>query len=214
MAALLWTVLGGALCALLVRTLERVRIFNWLPMLTGPFCAVNTVLHPIFARWHRDADSLGMPPFEVPELIPDVVIGSVLASAQVLLTDHWITGLMVIAIMFLAGAREGLWSLVGALSATVLGFWILGWQPAMTGLAGYCGFLTALALGAVFPRHDAARAVRLLVPLVAACVTVPLWWALQQTGMAVYTWPFVLTTWAVLLTQRTWAGRERAGAAS
>lgn len=213
-AGFIWTVLGGALCALLVRALERVRIFNWLPMLTGPFCAVNAALNPVFARWHRDAESPGAPPFELVGPIADLISGTLRASAQVLLTDHLLTGLLVIAIMFLAGAREGLWSLIGAVAATVFGFWILGWQPTMAGLAGYCGFLTALALGAVFPRHDAARAVRLLVPLAAACVTVPLLWVLQQTGMAVYTWPFVLTTWAVLFAQRQWARRELNGAAS
>ncbi|PBB07383.1 hypothetical protein CKW39_13575 [Kocuria sp. WRN011] len=213
-AALVWTFLGSALCALLVRALERLRIFNWLPMLTGPFCAVSTALNPVFARWHRDAESPGAPPFELLGPIPDLVTGTVRASAQVLLTDHLITGLLVLAIMFFAGVREGLWSLVGALTATALGFWLLGWQPTMAGLAGYCGFLTALALGAVFPRNDAARAVRVLVPLVGACLTVPLWWALQQAGMAVYTWPFVLTTWAILFAQRRWARRERAGAAS
>lgn len=213
-AALVWTVLGSALCALLVRALERLRTFNWLPMLTGPFCAVNTALNPVFARWHRDEESESGPPIELLGPIPDLITGTVRASAQVLLTDHWITGLLVLAIMFFAGVREGLWSLVGAVAATALGFWLLGWQPTMAGLAGYCGFLTALALGAVFPRNDAARAVRLLVPLVGACLTVPLWWAMQQTGMAVYTWPFVLTTWAMLFAQRRWARRERAGATS
>lgn len=213
-AALIWTVLGGALCALLVRVLERLRIFDWLPMLTGPFCAVNTALNPVFARWYREPEPLTAPPFELAGPITDLVSGTVRASAQVLLTDHLLTGLLVLVTMFVAGAREGLWSLTGAVAATALGFWILGWSPAMAGLAGYSGFLTALALGAVFPRNDAALIVRLLVPLAGACVTVPLWWLLQQTGMAVYTWPFVLTTWAVLLTQRRWVRREVAGAAS
>ncbi len=213
-AALIWTIVGGALCALLVRALERLRIFDWLPMLTGPFCAVNTVLNPVFAQWHRNDESSTAAPFELAGPIAELVTGAVRASAQVLLTDHLLTGLLVLATMFFAGAHEGLWSLTGAVAATALGFWILGWSPTVAGLAGYSGFLTALALGAVFPRNDAARAVRLLVPLAGACVTVPLWWALQQTGMAVYTWPFVLTTWAVLFAQRQWARREVAGAAS
>ena len=211
-AALIWTILGSALCALLVRFLERIRIFSWLPMLTGPFCAVNSALNPVFGRWHQDVSAV--PPFEPFGPLPDLVIGTIRACAQVLLTDHLLPGLLVLALMFFAGAREGLWSLAGALLTTALGFWVLGGDPATAGLAGYCGFLTALALGAVFPRHDAARAVRVLVPLVGACLTVPLWWALQHTGTAIYTWPFVLTTWAVLIAQRRWARRERVGAAS
>lgn len=213
-AALIWTILGSALCAMLVRFLERLRIFTWLPMLTGPFCAVNSALNPVFGRWHRDTESSAAPSFELFGPLPDLVTGTVRASAQVLLTDHLLTGLVVLALMFLAGAREGLWSLTGAVAATALGFWILGGESAAAGLAGYCGFLTALALGALFPPADAARAVRLLVPLAGACLTVPLWGALQHTGMAVYTWPFVLTTWAVLIAQHRWARREVARAAS
>lgn len=211
-AALTWTVLGSALCALFVRVLERIRIFTWLPMLTGPFCAVNSALNPVFGRWHQDVSAV--PPFESIGPLPDLVSGTLRACAQVLLTDHLLTGLVVLALMFLAGAREGLWSLTGAVAATALGFWILGGESAAAGLAGYCGFLTALALGALFPPADAARAVRLLVPLAGACLTVPLWGALQHTGMAVYTWPFVLTTWAVLIAQHRWARREVARAAS
>ena len=211
-AALIWTILGSALCAVLVRFLERLRVFIWLPMLTGPFCAVNSALNPVFGRWHQDTSAV--PPFELFGPLPDLVTGTVRASAQVLLTDHLLTGLVVLALMLLAGAREGLWSLTGAVAATTLGFWILGGEPAMAGLAGYCGFLTALVLGAVFPHNDAAFTVRLLVPLAGACLTVPLWGALQDTGMAVYTWPFVLTTWAVLIAQHRWARREVAGAAS
>ncbi|WP_223841785.1 urea transporter [Kocuria sp. cx-455] len=211
-AALIWTVLGSALCAVLIRFLERLRIFTWLPMLTGPFCAVNSALNPVFGRWHRDTSEA--PPFEFFGPLPELVTGTVRASAQVLLTDHLLTGLLILALMFLAGAREGLWSLTGAMAATALGLWILGGEPATAGLAGYCGLLTALALGAVFPPDDAARALRLLVPLAGACVTVPLWWAMDQTGMAVYTWPFVLTTWVTLVTQRRWTRREVAGAAS
>lgn len=178
-------------------------------MLTGPFCAVNSALNPVFGRWHQDVSAV--PRFEPIGPLPGLVTGTLRACAQVLLTDHLLTGLVVLALMFLAGAREGLWSLTCAVAATALGFWILGGEPATAGLAG---FLTALALGALFPPADAARAVRLLVPLAGACLTVPLWGALQHTGMAMYTWPFVLTTWAVLIAQHRWARREVARAAS
>lgn len=212
--ALAWTVLGGVLCALLVRVLERLRVFDWLPMLTGPFCAVNSALTPLFAAWHRDASPPSALPGGLTGPLIDVVLGTVRAAAQVVLADDWVTGALVLVIMFLAGTREGLWSLTGAALSTVLGFWALGGDPAIAGLAGYSGFLTALALGAVFPRNDAARPVRVLVPLIAAAVTVPLWWVLSLTGVAVYTWPFVLTTWTVLIGQRKVARRRGAGAAS
>ena len=198
-AAVVWTVVGGALCAAVIRAAERWRFIPWLPMLTGPFCLVNSVFTPLFAPW-RVASAPAEP---VAGVLPGPLLDTVRGAAQVLLADHPLTGVVVLAAMFLAGWREGTWALLGAVLATLLGLAVFGPEFVSLGLAGYSGFLAALALGAVFPAPaEDALAVRLLVPLAGACLTVPLQWALLQTGIAVYTWPFVLVTWAGLALRR------------
>lgn len=209
-AAGIWTVVGALLCAVVIRAVEQWRFLPWLPMLTGPFCLVSSALNPLFAPWRV------APPAPEPLMgaLLSPAIGTVRAAAQVLLTDHFPTGIVVLAAMFLAGWREGTWALVGALLATLLGLAVFGPDFVSLGLAGYSGFLTALALGAVFPTpEDDARAVQLLVPLIGACLTVPVQWVLLQTGIAVYTWPFVLVTWAGLTLRRAVQRRRATPAA-
>lgn len=71
----------------------------------------------------------------------------------------------------------------------------------LNGLDGYSGVLVALALGTVFLGADARR---VPVTLVGVALTVPVRWLMIHTVIPVYTWPFILVTWAML-----WIVRRR-----
>ncbi|WP_260853459.1 urea transporter [Kocuria palustris] len=76
---------------------------------------------------------------------------------------------------------------------------ITGDMAAMsTGLNGYSAVLVAIAVGSVFsPGRGIAQ--RLLWALLGVAAAVVLRWALEPLPVPTYTWPFVLSLWAVLI---------------
>ena len=138
----------------------------------------------------------------------DVLAGAVRGAHQVILGGSVLGGLLVLAGMFAAGWRAGVWAAAGTLVGTLAGFVGIGQGPAASGLLGYGALLVTVALGVAFPARG-SRILRIGVPVLAAAVTVPLWWVITAVGVAPYTWPFVLVTWTVLaLRSRQWRAGE------
>lgn len=192
------TVVGAAACLPVHLLLER--IFHRLPVggrslpvLTAPFCAVagalTTTVH-------------GLPgaaaPLETGEgPLREGALGLVGNVAQVFLTDGIAAGLLILAALFVADVRVGLWAAFGSLVAVGAG--LQGWDPASlsAGLSGYSSCLVGVAVGATFlPGSRATR--RLGWVLVGSVAAVAVTAVLHHTPVPVYTWPFVLVTWVVL----------------
>ena len=191
--AVLWTGVGSVACAVIVWGAPKLSWPASLPMLTGPFCLVNSIAVAVavpFERARGAAVPLGSP-------VHDVLAGTVRGAHQVILGGSVLGGVLVLAGLLAAGWRTGAWGAAGALVGTLVGYAGIGPGPAVSGLLGYSALLVTVALGAVFPARG-SRIVRIGVPVLAAALTVPVWWALTFVGIAPYTWPFVLITWTVL----------------
>ncbi|MEX5277207.1 urea transporter [Kocuria sp. CPCC 205261] len=202
--AALWTLAGSAVCALIVWGAPKLSWPESLPLLTGPFCLVNSIAVAIAVPFERTQGAvvpLGSP-------VHDVLAGAVRGAHQVILGGSVLGGLLVLAGMFAAGWRAGVWAAAGTLVGTLAGFVGIGQGPAASGLLGYGALLVTVALGVAFPARG-SRILRIGVPVLAAAFTVPLWWVITAVGVAPYTWPFVLVTWTVLaLRSRQWRAGE------
>ena len=192
--AAVWIFAGSVACALIVWGAPKLAWPGSLPLLTGPFCLVNTIAVAVAIPFERGRGSvvpLGSP-------VHDLLTGAARGAHQVILGGSVVGGILVLVGMFAAGWRVGVWAVGGTLVGTLIGFMGIGEGPATSGLLGYSALLTAVALAVAFPAGG-SRTARIGVPLVAAALTVPLWWFLKLVGIATYTWPFVLITWAVLV---------------
>ncbi len=191
--------IGGVLCAPVLvffvwlfgtRPLER---FG-LPATTAPFCVVAGLMYVSTTRWHLESAGAhwtdGTDSSFWRSLLTNVsevvLVGSVWAGALILL------GLFVAS--WKVGVAAVLGSVVGSLVALAMG------ETDATigqGLAGYSGVLTAIALSVVFLRSTVASWVYATVgAAITAVVTLLM---TRATDLPHYTWPYILTTWVLLV---------------
>lgn len=74
------------------------------------------------------------------------------------------------------------------------------------GLIGYSGVLTTIALAAVFLKGTWQPWV---AAMAGAILSVPVTFLIQDMGIPVYTWPYVITTWLVLMVVKFIPGFRR-----
>lgn len=200
--ALAWAVVGSAACvALVLLAASRPVAARGLPAMTAPFCVVSGIA--MLAT--RSLQTTPAPPVYTPTgSLTDPVLSVLTSVSQVVLLDNVWSGALILLGLFLAGWETGLWALAGAAVASTAG-WVLGHDAGavVNGLQGYSGVLVALALGAVFVQGGR----RIPLAVVGIALTVPVGTLLAGTGIPVYTWPFVLVTWGMLLLDR-WAVRK------
>lgn len=198
--AVLATVVGAAACPAVTQAFAGVfarfaRAGGPLPVLTAPFCVVSGLIALLVRA-------------VLPPVTPSVAVASgnpvvQLAEAvltgvgQVVFAQSWLAGLVILVGLFVAGWRVGLAGLIGSLLGTLTG-WAAGATPAelSVGLAGYSPCLTAIALAVVFLRPGRTA---WLLACVGAVATVGVQHLLLLTPIPVYTWPFIVTTWLMLL---------------
>ena len=196
--ALAWAVLGSVACVALVRLASsRPLAALGLPTTTAPFCLVSGVA--MLAT--RSLQATPAPPEYTPTgSLVDPVLAVLTSISQVVLLDSAWSGVLILAGLILAGWRTGAWALGGAAVASATGLALTHDAGAVVnGLDGYSGVLVALALGTVF-LHTGRR---FPVAIVGIVLTVPVQVLLARTGIPVYTWPFVLVTWGMLLLDRS-----------
>ncbi len=195
--ALAWAVVGAAACVGLVLLMSSRPVARWgLPAMTAPFCLVSGIA--MLAT--RSLQTTPAPPVYTPTgSLADPLLAVLTSISQVVLLDNVWSGALILLGLFLAGWRVGVWALAGAVIASAIG-WALtpDGSAVVNGLEGYSGVLVALALGTVF--LHAPR--RFPVAIVGIALTVPVQILLARTGIPVYTWPFVLVTWGMLLLDR------------
>lgn len=204
--ALVWAIVGSALCMPIVVLMGGRRVSGWgLPAMTAPFCVVSTVGVLLTRSLQPNPAPLAYQPTGS---LLDPLTTVLNSMAEVVLLDNFWSGALVLLGLFLAGWEIGLWSVVGAVIPMMLGL-ALHHDSAMVlnGLDGYSGVLVAIALGAVF--LGAAKR-RILVAVTGTALTVPVEVLMHRAGLPVYTWPFVLVTWLMLLLDR-WVVRRSHG---
>ena len=130
----------------------------------------------------------------------DIAAGWLSGVSQVVLVEGALSGAVMLAGLFVAGWRVGVAAAAGSAVGTGIAL-LTGTPPAAVaaGLAGFSPVLTAIALAAVFlkpgPRAWAWG-------IAGAAVTWGVTQLLALTPITGYTWPFILTTWALLLIAR------------
>jgi urea transporter len=194
-----FAVLGGLACGPVTVALAwlfyhpSIRKYT-LPVTTAPFCIVAGVLFAVHTPPHGPHTDLG----EVPENVLANTGQAILSNiSEVVLVDSATAGAVILIGLFIAHWKVGLAALLGsALEAGMdlaTGSDVQAWAH---GLLGYSGVLTAIALAAVFLRGTWQPWVAATVGVVLSSV---LAWIMGLTALPVYTWPFILATWFMLV---------------
>ena len=201
--AYLATVLGAIACA------PVTWFFGWLfaspalgrfalPSTTAPFCTVAGIIYVVTTNEHVRST-----PQHVADGTGESALRSLLTNvSEVVLINSARSGLLILAGLFIASVKVGLagalGSVIGTLCALAMGETD---ETIAEGLSGYSGVLTAIALATVFLVGTAAAWTCAAVgTIITAVVTLAMtdWY-----GAPHYTWPYILTTW-VLLIVATW----------
>ncbi|WPF66409.1 MULTISPECIES: urea transporter [unclassified Corynebacterium] len=233
MAALVWMLLGVLGAVAVQVPLERFLACcpgtAGLPVLTAPFCAMGTVLSLTLPA------AVAAPPAGEMSL-GFALLGIPAAFAQVSLGSGWLVGLLILVALANAVPRTAAWGTgAAALTLPVL-FWIPVVDFA-SGAWSYCAALVGIAVGATFtgePDRAVNRAAgpaatsaggsvdrgadrsmrgtgvwrhRVIPVMAAVALALLIQAAFLWAGWPVLTWPFVISTWAVLIVQGLRYGR-------
>ncbi|TRV75711.1 urea transporter [Streptomyces sp. 130] len=200
------TVVGAALCVVLMAALATLLAPYRLSPMTAPFCLVSGVMvvgAPSFDRvWHG-----------APAAVSSTTSGDTGITwndlwhaffnnvSQVFLVESWYVGLIMLAGLALAGPRVVLWAAAGSVTGIVAA-WLLGAPTALiaNGIYGYNAVLVAIGLGAVFLAPTVWNGLyTLLGAAVSTGLTATLTSFFKPFGGHTFTWPFILTTWTLLV---------------
>jgi len=202
-AAVLATLLGAPACAAvqaLVGRLFATRIPSaaGLPVSTAPFCIVAGLLTALLAETGGAAPTVS----SAAAPWPGLGLGLLNEFAEVVLADGAVPGVLVLVALFVGSRRVGAAGLVGAvLAAPAAALAGHDLEQVSTGLFGYSAVLVAIAVGAVLEGLGSWRRRGVLV-VVGVALTVLFQRMLSGTPVPVYTWPFLLAMWTVLLGAR------------
>ncbi len=201
------TVFAGAACCLVTAALATL-LGGWgITGLTAPFCLVSGAVllaAPAFTRLTHQGPAAALPTAaQGPTGLSwhDLWHGFFTNIAEVFLLDTWYSGVLMLAGLFLAGLRVGLFTVAASLVA-ILTAWALGAPASLVsgGIYGYNAVLVGIALGVTFLRPGPAEALYALFGCVVSCVLTAAsngWVA--PFGGHTFTWPFIVTTWLLLL---------------
>ncbi|WP_431038300.1 urea transporter [Streptomyces sp. P6-2-1] len=199
-------VAAGIMCTLVTATLNHLLAPWGLRAFTGPFCLVALVMvlgAPSFGRvWHGTPSTAVTPATSTSPVVSwtDLWQGFFANVSQIFFVDTWYVGLIMLAGLFLAGGKVGLFSVVGSVVGLLVA-WALGAPAALIGdgVYGYNAVLTSLAFGVVLLT---ATLPNFLYTVLAAGASTGLTASLsvlfKTFGSHTFTWPFNITTWALL----------------
>lgn len=190
-------VLGGAACAPVTWVVQRV--FRTallgplkLPSITAPFCIVAGIL--FFATAERRV----APAYIALDGSPlALFLRSILANvSQVMLIDSVIAGGLILAALFFSQWKVGVAAILGSVLTSVMAA-VIGAEPLLLGhgMLGYSSVLVAIAMAALFVAGSwQPWALAAIGALLAGALSM-----LFQGVPALYTWPFVVVTWLLLI---------------
>lgn len=200
------TVVAAVMCTLVTATLGRLLAPFGLKAFTGPFCFVALVMvlgAPSFERvWH------GTPATAITPAVPkspvvswtDLWQGFFANFSQIFFAGTWYVGLIMLVGLFLAGWKVGIFAVIGSVVG-LLTAWALGAPAALIGegIYGYNAVLTSLAFGVVLLRSTPWNHLYTVVAAAASTgLTASLSVLFKVFGSHTFTWPFNITTWALL----------------
>ena len=191
-------VVGGILCApvtwLVVALFTKTPLKVYaLPSTTAPFCIVATGVLLSTQPLHVSSGAS-----ETIDSVPLAFARSLLTNVSevVLINNVW-AGALILLGLFVAGWKVGLaavmGSVIGSLCALALGEEL---TETANGLAGYSGVLTAIALAVVFLQSSTFSWVLAVIGTIVTAVVTLL---MHQLSVPTYTWPYILTTWVLLV---------------
>ncbi|MBY4569072.1 urea transporter [Gordonia sihwensis] len=209
-AGVIATVVGGLLCGPI--TVAFVALFAArgfaqfaLPATTAPFCLVAEAVHYATEPLQEPAGALA----EIDGNRFEVAVHAILSGiSQVVLIDDPISGLLILVGLTVAGWRVGLAALLG--SALAAGFAVaIGSSPLRDyhGLDGYSSVLVAIAMACVFL---SGRWMPWVMAVIGALLAVLLERLMLGAQVPLFTWPYVLITWILLVIVRFVPGVHRA----
>ncbi|MEV0916986.1 urea transporter [Streptomyces sp. NPDC049967] len=205
LATYVLTVVGAVMCTVLMAALGTFLAPYGLTPLTAPFCLVSGVMvvgAPSFARvWHGDPASVASTTTGETGWTWTALWHAFFNNiSQVFLIDSWYVGLIMLVGLALAGLRVVLYAAAGSV-AGIVAAWVLGAPTALiaNGIYGYNAVLVAIALGAVFLANTVWNgAYAIFGAAVSTGLTASLTSIFKTFGGHTFTWPFILTTWALM----------------
>lgn len=200
-AGILLTIIGALSCIPVHRLFQKIFALPGLrnaqlPVSTAPFCTVAGLLFALVMPWISiDAPSSSEEP------LAGTFLGIANEFAEVVLTDGWVTGLFIIVALFIGSWKVGLFGLLGSIVSALFLVILplpMNMDDVSTGLYGYSAVLVSIALGTIFLNH-LSLTTRILLALLGTVLTWLVQALLALTVIPVYTWPFLLSTWIVML---------------
>ncbi|QMW66079.1 urea transporter [Mumia sp. ZJ1417] len=197
--AYLFTVIGGVLCApvtwffVWLFATEPLKRFA-LPSTTAPFCTVAGIIYASTLNLHVSGSTV-----HATDGTGESVLRSLLTNvSEVVLVNSVWAGALILLGLFIASWKVGLAAVMGSVIGSLYAL-ALGETDATIaeGLAGYSGVLTAIALSVVFLKSSAASWVYAAVGAAITAVTTLV--MTDLTDQPHYTWPYILTTWVLLV---------------
>lgn len=197
--AVVFAVLGGFVCGpatiAVAWLFEHPAIRKYsLPVTTAPFCIVAGLLFAIHEPMHGPHTDLS----KVPDgLLADASLAVFSNISEVLLVDSVLAGALILIGLFIAHWKVGAAALLGSVLETTMDLTAGADTQALAhGLLGYSGVLTAIALATVYLRGTWQPWVAAVIGVATSSV---LAWLMSLTALPVYTWPFILATWLMLV---------------
>lgn len=208
--AVLMTAVGALACVPvheILRTLFASKLLGWarLPVSTAPFCIVAGLLFDLLLPLVQ----LGSPTSRG-DLWGGALLGTFNNFSEVVLSDGLLPGLLIVIALFIGGVSIGVFGLIGSLTA--LAGALLAKDSviqASSGMLGYSAVLVSIALGAVVWQGKPLW-LRTGGAVSGVALTMLIQPLLSLTPVPLYTWPFLMSLWAIMVMVAA-VGRRRGG---
>lgn len=193
------TVIGAALCTPVHFLFEKLFATKALrgaalPVSTAPFCTVTGILITLLAGFKATGGALS-----TGTGANGIYVGLTNNIAEVVLADGAVTGVLIAAGLFAASLVLGGFALWGSVLSLIIASLVHGGlATSSTGLFGYSAVLVSIAIGATF-WNDRPLSARIIGATVGVLLTLCIQPLLALTPIPVYTWPFLLSMWIVML---------------
>lgn len=191
------TIIGAFACVVVHEGLRRLFGSSYLqryglPVSTAPFCLVASI---IFGALGSLVDTS---PLSSGSGVLGLELGLTNSFSEVVLADGWLSGLIILIALFIGSWQISLWGLVGAVIAVAISSGMHGVTEVSTGLYSYCAVLVAIACGVVlWPNRSLWE--RAVAAVVGVLLTLPIQAGLAMTPIPVFTWPFIVAMWIVVM---------------
>ncbi len=197
------TLVGALACVIIHQALGGFISKYGLPVSTAPFCAVSSIIFGVLGSQVENA------PLSHAPGVNGLGLGLANSFSEVVLADGLIPGIIILIALFLGSWRIGLWGLFGAAVELAITSAVHGIDEVSTGLYSYSAVLISIAFGAVlWPERPLV--IRGIAAMIGVLLTLPIQAGLALTPIPVFTWPFVVAMWIILLASSLDKARKKA----